>query len=189
MKIYDAKENNTMTLFTYEDSEIIDTVKKSGAYIFEPDWTSKIEIIAQVKETITEEEDVSETSDEFAKLMKSMGKEVCDKVIYDRLTYILRSRDTIFGLEAIEDLNDINFNFFTTDKVKVETLKGISAIAPKQKYITVKDIPFMFKRPTDFTDECLKDMMYCDAKDFKKYLVDRHGDLFDEELIKVLGGK
>lgn len=178
-----------MTLFTYEDSEIIDAVKKSGAYIFEPDWTSKIEIIAQVKETITEEEDVNETPDEFAKLMKSMGKEVCDKVIYDRLTYILRSRDIAFGVEVAQTPEGIYFNFYTTDKLGIEHLKGMTAIAKNQKYITVKDVPFMFKRPIDFSDEYLRNTAFCEMKDFKKYLVDRHGDLFDEELIEVLGGK
>jgi F420-dependent methylenetetrahydromethanopterin dehydrogenase len=178
-----------MTLFTYEDSEIIDAVKKSGAYIFEPDWTSKIEIIAQVREDKAEEISIEDAKGPDVELMKVLGKTTAKKLVYERLTYILRSRDTIFGLEAIEDLNNIKFNFFTTDKVKVENLKGMSAIAQEQKYITIEDISFMFKRPTDFTDECLKDAMYCNAKDFKKYLVDRHGDLFDEELIEVLGGK
>lgn len=178
-----------MTLFTYEDAEIIEAVKKIGAYIFESDWTSKIEIIAVTREDKTEEISIEDAKGPQLDLMKQLDLKTAKRLVFERLTYILRSRDTIFGIEAIEDLNDINFNFFTTDKVKVENLKGISAIAPKQKYITVKDIPFMFKRPTDFTDECLKDAMYCNAKDFKKYLVDRHGDLFDEELIKVLGGK
>lgn len=178
-----------MTLFTYDDTDIIDAVIKSGAYIFESDWHHKIEIILQTRETETEEADIEEAPDGQKQLMKALGKKVFKKVVYERTSYILRSHDTIFSINAEEKSDGIFFTFYTTDKLRLKDIEGLSAIAKRRRFITSKDLPFMFKRPTDYCDKYLKDVFYFDIKGLKKYLVDRHGDLFEEELIEALSSK
>lgn len=176
-----------MTLFTFEDQEIIDVVKKSGSCIYSNDWTHKIEIIVQLRETRSQEKTVDELSDAMKEAIEKLGLSSSPKiVVYERVEYILLSHDRIFSVKAIETENDINFmTQEITRKLNKDDLMGLSAInCKKTAYVTLKDIAYMFKNPTDFCDESLKDTMFCSKEDYN-ILIKKFGSYFDEELIDL----
>jgi len=176
-----------MTLSDYEGKEIVDVIKKSGAYIFDLEWTYKIEIVAQLRETEFEELSDDDESDAIRKIMEKLGVGSGKKVISETLAYVLRSHDKAFIVEAIEKEESIYFNACELTKIAKEDLKGICAISGREpKIITEKDLPEMFQTPMDFADKNLVDLMMCDEKKINKYLFDRHKDLLDDEILSEL---
>lgn len=184
-----------MALFFVSEEELLDEILKSGAFIFQDDWCSKIEVAGQKRTRKTEQLTKEEYDAELEKIekdpmMKKMGFTPANfKTLEETITYYFYTHNEMYTLTSIEkdeeDGTDVTFKFEKVDKIKDEDFKHFTAIPrPKRKLVTKADLKHMFSSPLDFCDESMSDTKFVDNKTVKERFVKKYEQFIDDEILK-----
>lgn len=184
-----------MALFFVPEEELLDEILKSGAFIFQDDWCSKIEVAAQKRTRTTEKLTKEEYEAELEKtkadpmMAKLGGKPVDFRVLEETITYYFYTHNEMYSLTAIEkseeDGTDVSFKFEKVDKITREDMKYFSAVPDKKrKLITKSELKHMFSSPLDFCDECMRDAFMVGDKYIKEHFVDKYIKFIGEDILE-----